>query len=114
MVLPMFHAATAPLSHFSPLHIGDMIFTMRRFELDSYLRNVEKHQITEGAFVPPMVHMINASLYMQKNPDALKSIRLGHTGAAPLDAESQWRLKKFLRSDCTLTQVWGMTETSCT
>lgn len=112
MVLPMFHAATAPLAHYSPLRTGDKIYTVKRFELESYLAMVQKHEITEGAFVPPMVHMIISSPLMEKY--SLKSIRLGHTGAAPLDPGSQARLKKFLRDDTTLTQVWGMTETSCT
>lgn len=111
MVLPMFHAATAPLSHFSPLHWGDLIFTMRRFDLESYLTMVQKHQITEGAFVPPMVHMIISSPLMrtEKFKNSLKSIRVGHTGAAPLDPGSQARLIPFLHPETTLTQVWGMT-----
>lgn len=35
-------------------------------------------------------------------------------GAAPLDPGSQARLIPFLHPETTLTQVWGMTETSCT
>lgn len=112
MILPMFHAATAPLCHFSPLRLGDTTFTIKRFELESYLYNVQKHEITEGAFVPPMVHMIIASPLMEKY--SLKSIRIGHTGAAPLDPESQGKLRKLLDKYTPLSQVWGMTETSCT
>lgn len=112
VALPMFHAATAPLCHFSPLHSGDQMFILRRFELESFLQNIQKHQITEGAFVPPMVHMILASPLSQKY--SLKSIRHAHAGAAPLDAGSQEQLKALLADGCPLTQVWGMTETSCT
>jgi 4-coumarate--CoA ligase len=108
----MFHAATAPLCHFSPLHSGDQMFILPRFELESFLRNIERHQITEGAFVPPMVHMILASPLREKY--SLKSIRHAHAGAAPLDAGSQERFRQLLADDAPLTQVWGMTETSCT
>lgn len=103
--LPMFHAATAPLAHFSALRCGDICYVMNRFEFEPYLRNIEKYQITEGAFVPPMVHMIISSPLAQKY--SLKSIRLAHAGAAPLDKGSQARLKPLLHDDTTLTQVWG-------
>jgi acyl-CoA synthetase (AMP-forming)/AMP-acid ligase II len=112
VALPMFHAATAPLCHFSPLHSGDQMFILQRFELESFLQNIERHQITEGAFVPPMVHMILASPLREKY--SLKSIRHAHAGAAPLDAGSQERMRQLLADDALLTQVWGMTETSCT
>lgn len=112
VALPMFHAATAPLCHFSPLHSGDQMFILRKFDLESFLKNIERHQITEGAFVPPMVHVINASPLTQRY--SLKSIRHAHAGAAPLDAGSQNRFKKLLSDESALAQVWGMTETSCT
>jgi 4-coumarate--CoA ligase len=112
VALPMFHAATAPICHFQPLHSGDQMFILRRFELESFMKNIERHQITEGAFVPPMVHMINSSPFAQKY--SLKSIRHAHAGAAPLDAGSQARFRKLLSDEAALAQVWGMTETSCT
>lgn len=112
VALPMFHAATAPLCHFQPLHSGDQMFILRKFELESFLANIERHQITEGAFVPPIVHMINSSPLAQKY--SLKSIRHAHAGAAPLDAGSQARFRKLLSPDAAFAQVWGMTETSCT
>lgn len=112
VALPMFHAATAPVCHFGPLHSGDLNFILRRFELESFLQNIEKHQITEGAFVPPMVHMIISSPLSKKY--SLKSIRHAQAGAAPLDAGSQAQLKTLLAETTNLTQVWGMTETSCT
>ena len=81
-MLPMFHAATAPLAHFSPLYSGDTIYTLRRFDLEIFLSMVQKHQITEGAFVPPIVHMIISSPLMRTEEyrNSLKSIRIGHTG----------------------------------
>lgn len=112
VALPMFHAATAPLIHYGPLRSGDKIFILRRFEIESFLRCIELHQINIGAFVPPMVHMIMSSPWSKKY--SLKSIRQAHAGAAPLDAGSQKRFKTLLAPDAVLSQVWGMTETSCT
>lgn len=112
VALPMFHAATAPLIHFAPLHSGDKIFILRRFEIESFLRSIETHQINIGAFVPPMVHLIMSSPASKKY--SMKSIRHAHAGAAPLDPGSQAKFKELLADDAPLTQVWGMTETSCT
>ena len=108
----MFHAATAPVCHFGPLRSGDTVYVLRKFELEQYLHYLEKHQITEGAFVPPMVVAILMSPAAKKY--SLKSIRQAHAGAAPLGKELQARLKALMRKDAPLTQVWGMTETSCT
>lgn len=111
VILPMFHAATAPICHYAPLRSGDECFIAKRFELELYLRLVEEHQITEGAFVPPMVGaIINSPL---KDKYSLKSIRIAHGGAAPLDKWSQNKLQELLHPECPITQVWGMTETSC-
>ena len=88
------------------------MFILRRFELESFLQNIEKHEITDAAFVPPMVHMILASPLTKRY--SLKSIRHAYAGAAPLDAGSQRQMKDLLAPDAPLTQVWGMTETSCT
>jgi non-ribosomal peptide synthetase component E (peptide arylation enzyme) len=108
----MFHAATAPLAHYASLRSGDQCFIAKRFELELCFRFVEEHQITEGAFVPPMVAaIINSPL---KEKYSLQSIRIAHSGAAPLDRWSQEKLQALLHPDCPITQVWDMTETSCT
>lgn len=108
----MFHAATAPLSHYASLRSGDVCFVVKRFDLETYLRLIEKHRITEGAFVPPMVNAIIQSPLARKY--SLKSLRIAHGGAAPLDKWSQSKLQELLHPDTPFTQVWGMTETSCT
>lgn len=104
-ILPMFHVATAPLCHYTPLRSGEEMFIAKRFDIETYLRLVEKHQITEGAFVPPMVTAIINSPLSKKY--SLKSIRLAHGGAAPLDAWQQAKLKELLHPDCPFAQVWG-------
>lgn len=109
---PVFHVANATLCHFGPLHSGDQMFIVRRFDLENFLKNIERLQITEGSFMPPVTHAIISSPLRHKY--SLKSIRQAHSGAAPLDAGSQGLLKALLPSDTPYTQVWGMTETSST
>tara|TARA_R110002003_G_scaffold589_18_gene20720 strand:+ start:5882 stop:6781 length:900 start_codon:yes stop_codon:yes gene_type:complete len=86
-------------------------YVMRRFELESWLRNIERFQITEANMVPPMViQVINSPLTKKYS---LASIRNSWVGAAPLAAEPQARYKALLRPDTPFNQVWGMSETSC-
>jgi 4-coumarate--CoA ligase len=86
-------------------------YVMRRFELESWLRNIQRFQITEANMVPPMViQVINSPLTKKYS---LSSIRNSWVGAAPLAAEPQARYKALLRPDTPFNQVWGMSETSC-
>lgn len=112
MPLPMFHAAAVPSTHYGALKSGFQIFIMRRFELDSFLKYIELYQITDITVVPPMAIAIIMSPSSKKYN--LKSIRFGNTGAAPLDKAPQARLEALLAPGSKVTQVWGMTETSCT
>ncbi|KAF2791803.1 4-coumarate-CoA ligase-like protein [Melanomma pulvis-pyrius CBS 109.77] len=108
---PMFHVSNVPRAHTSPLRSGMKTYIMRRFELESWLKNIERFQITEANMVPPMViQVINSPLTSKYS---LHSIRNGWCGAAPLAAEPQARLKSLLRPSAPFNQVWGMSETSC-
>lgn len=102
----------APLAHYASLRSGDECYIVKKFDLETFFKIVEKFQITEGAFVPPVIHAIINSPLSKKY--SLKSIRIGHAGASPVDKWSQSKLKRLLAPNCPLTQVWGMTETSCT
>lgn len=108
---PMFHVSNVPRAHTSPLRSGLRTYVMRRFELQSWMQNIERFGITEANMVPPMViQVINSPLTAQYS---LKSIRNAWVGAAPLAAEPQARYKALLRHDTPFNQVWGMSETSC-
>jgi 4-coumarate--CoA ligase len=107
----MFHVSNVPRAHTSPLRGGMKTYVMRRFELESWMRNIERFQITEANMVPPMViQVINSPLNKKYS---LASIRNSWVGAAPLAAEPQARYKALLRPDTPFNQVWGMSETSC-
>ncbi|KAF2741390.1 acetyl-CoA synthetase-like protein [Polyplosphaeria fusca] len=114
IALPMFHAATAPSTHTSPMRSGHVQIIMRRFDTNAYLRHAETFQVTDLTLVPPMV----TALVMSPIPSAQKQQRLRFVkcalaGAAPLDAKMQARFQALLNSDAPFTQIWAMTETSC-
>ncbi|KAL1603854.1 hypothetical protein SLS60_005446 [Paraconiothyrium brasiliense] len=108
---PLFHVSNVPRAHTSPLHSGSKTYIMRRFELEPFLRNMERFKITELNMVPPMViQVINSPLSRKYS---LKAVKNGGCGAAPLAAEPQARMKALLNPDAVFNQVWGMSETSC-
>ncbi|OCL14379.1 4-coumarate-CoA ligase-like protein [Glonium stellatum] len=108
---PMFHVSIVPRAHTSPLRGGIFTYIMHRFELESYLRNIERYQITEVNMVPPMVVSIINSPLSKKY--SLKSLRNAWSGSAPLNRGLQLRLKALMREGAPFNQVWGMSESSC-
>lgn len=85
---------------------------MRRFDLEEFLSNVEKYNVTDLTMVPPIVIAILMSPISQKRP-FLKRVRGAMCGAAPLDKNVQARFRSTMADGSPFTQVWGMTETSC-
>lgn len=112
--MPAFHIAVAGVLHFTPMRLGYASFIMRRFDLESWLVNIEKFGVTLLGLAPPLVVATNA-LGRQK-PDfvrhCLRNVKQGVCGAAPLDRTTQVEFQKFLPDDCACTQGWGMTEAS--
>lgn len=111
LALPMFHAATAPGAFCTPLRSGDKAYILPRFDPENWFWAHEKYQITDLGVVPPIAVMaINSPLNKKYS---LKSAKVGTCGAAPLDKAPQARMQALLDDGAPLTQVWGMTETSC-
>ncbi|OCT52926.1 4-coumarate--CoA ligase-like 7 [Cladophialophora carrionii] len=109
--LPMFHAAIAPRCHTSTLKLGETSYVMRRFDLETYLANIEKFKVTELYLVSAMAVAIAMSPLLKKY--SLRSIRAGLAGAAPLSKETQAAIRPYLAPDAPFCQVMGMTEASC-
>ncbi|PGH07248.1 hypothetical protein AJ80_08034 [Polytolypa hystricis UAMH7299] len=111
IAIPCFHAAAVPATHVSSLRAGHTVYIMRRFELEPFLKTVEKYEITDVTTVPPM------ALAIVKSPFAklpyLKKTKNGAVGAAPLDKTVQAKFLSLMGEGAPYTQVWGMTETSC-
>jgi 4-coumarate--CoA ligase len=114
IALPMFHAATAPSTHISPLRSGHPQVVMRRYDPGTFLEMCAKHSITDLTLVPPQVISLLAHpLPASKKRELLKSVRLAYGGAAPLDAVTQSKFQELMPRGSPFTQVMGMTETSC-
>lgn len=114
IALPMFHAATAPSTHFSPLRSGHSQVVMRRYEPGAFLEMIAKHNVTDLTLVPPQVISLLAHPFpASKKRDLLRTVRLAYGGAAPLDARTQQRFQDLMPKGSPFTQVMGMTETSC-
>ncbi|KAF2651247.1 4-coumarate-CoA ligase-like protein [Lophiostoma macrostomum CBS 122681] len=114
IALPMFHAATAPSTHISPLRSGHVQYIMRRFEVNAFLTFCQKYSITDLTLVPPMVTAIVSSpISTSGKQTKLASVRAALAGAAPLDKAMQARFQELLADGAPFTQIWAMTETSC-
>jgi len=107
--LPLFHAATAPSAYCTPLRSGEAAYIFRQFDLETYLKCVEEHRVTDIAMVPPVV--IATIMSPLRHKYSMRSVRKGQCGAAPLDPHPQSRIQELLAPDAHFTQVWGMTET---
>jgi 4-coumarate--CoA ligase len=114
IALPMFHAATAPSTHTSPLRSGHPQVIMRRYDPGTFLEMCARHSITDLTLVPPQVISLLAHpIPMPKKRELLNSVRLAYGGAAPLDAVTQSKFQELMPKGSPFTQVMGMTETSC-
>ncbi|TVY85924.1 Acyl-CoA ligase, partial [Lachnellula willkommii] len=111
LTLPMFHAACVPVAHTTALRSGEASVVMRRFDLNEFLSSIEKFDITDVTVVPPIAIAIIMSPISKKY--SLKGLKSVSCGAAPLGKEPQERLRQLLSPEASVTQVWGMTETSC-
>jgi acyl-CoA synthetase (AMP-forming)/AMP-acid ligase II len=85
---------------------------MRRFDVFKYVQYIQKYQVTDLMVVPPIVvALINCPLL--DDPQYMKSVKWGFSGAAPLGVSTQARLREKLPAGAVFTQIFGMTETSC-
>nr|ABY21311.1 4-coumarate:coenzyme A ligase 4 [Physcomitrium readeri] len=106
-VLPMFHIYSLNSILLCGLRVGATLVIMPKFELSKVLELIQKHKVTMGPFVPPIV------LAIAKNPIVenydLSSIKMVMSGAAPLGKELEDAFRARL-PNAILGQGYGMTE----
>ncbi len=106
--LPFFHIYGLTILVFMSLWAGTTVVVLPRFELETYLKLVERHRATVLHVVPPVV------LAFAKHPAVaahdFSSVRMLFSGAAPLGADVTEQATR--RLDCALQQGYGMTEAS--
>lgn len=105
--IPQFHAFAAPVVHISPLKFGHTTYIMRRFDLNMFMRYLDRYEITETAVVPPMIAtLVNGCT----STHALQTLRLLWCAGSPLPTVLNERMYGQLHKDAIISQVWGMTE----
>ncbi|KAI7977506.1 hypothetical protein EIK77_000456 [Talaromyces pinophilus] len=109
--LPLFHIGCGPVTNTSALRAGVPTYIMRRFDVTKYFQYIQKYQITDLMVVPPIVVALIKSPLIG-DPQYMKSVKFGLSGAAPLDVITQNELRKKLPG-VPFTQIFGMTETTC-
>ncbi|KAI9925888.1 hypothetical protein MW887_005694 [Aspergillus wentii] len=112
IAIPVFHAAAAPTAHIATLRSGQSLYLMRRFDMETFLRTIEKYEITDLTVVPPIAIAIIMSPFTKTGP-FLKKVKAAACGAAPLDKSVQEKFRALMADGAPMTQVWGMTETCC-
>jgi acyl-CoA synthetase (AMP-forming)/AMP-acid ligase II len=107
-VLPLFHIYGLMVVMNMGLYQGSTIVTVPRFELEPFLRTIQKYGVTLAHLVPPIV------LALSKHPVVdnydLSKLKTIFSGAAPLDEHLTRACMQRLA--CDVRQGYGMTETS--
>ena len=81
---------------------------MRRYETDSFIRAIEKYEISETWLPPPPVIAIPKSEFASKV--SLQSLRRISFGGGSVSFRNQLRFYALLHEDARINAVWGMTE----
>lgn len=82
---------------------------MSRYDAGLFIKAVEKYQITEALFVPPMLLALPlAPNFTSKSMDSLRQV---FCGGAHVGNGVQQQMYAALHPDARLNQIYGMTET---
>jgi acyl-CoA synthetase (AMP-forming)/AMP-acid ligase II len=107
-ILPFYHIYGMVCLMSGALRVGATIVTMPRFDLEQFLSLIEKHKVTMGYIVPPIV------LALAKHPAVenydLSTLKDVLSGAAPLPEPVARACAE--RNNLSVRQGYGLTETS--
>ena len=107
-VLPPFHIYALSLNMLLGMRLGAMNILHTRFDVDAVLKDISSKKVTVMPGVPTMfMALINAPAAATAD---LKSLRFCGSGGAPLPLEVHQRFMAL--AGCSLSEGWGMTETS--
>jgi acyl-CoA synthetase (AMP-forming)/AMP-acid ligase II len=107
-LLPFFHIFGMVVIINISLVRGVTIVTMPRFDLEQFLKLIQKHKITRVNIIPPvLVGLAKHPIVDQYDTSSLVELA---SGAAPLSAELTQEVMD--RIGCSVIQGYGMTETS--
>ncbi|KAK3898951.1 hypothetical protein C8A05DRAFT_37450, partial [Staphylotrichum tortipilum] len=106
-ILPFFHIFGLTCGVLASIHHGWRLVVMPRFEMGAALRAIETHRVT-FAYVPPPVVLAFSRHPAVEGAD-LGSLRVLHSGAAPLSRELTEKVWK--RTGVPVKQGFGLSET---
>ena len=118
LALPLFHVGIFPQAVVSVIKQGREAYVMRRFVLKDFMLYHAKYQITETFMVPPMVvSIVQSGLADPESPSydsrySMRSVKNGTTGASACSPEVLRKYQRLLAPGATVSQCWGMTETT--
>jgi acyl-CoA synthetase (AMP-forming)/AMP-acid ligase II len=107
-VLPLFHIYGMVVIMNVGLYTGARIVVMPRFDLESFLKNMQDYGVTLAHVVPPI--MIALAQHPSVDNYDLSKLRTLFSGAAPLSEKLARACSE--RLNCSIRQGYGMTETS--
>lgn len=108
--LPFYHIYGMTVSMNAPIYQGATQIIMRRYDVDSLLKLIEKYRATVMFTVPPVI--IDLVNYQNLQKYDLSSLRLINSGGAPLPTSVACRLEKL--TGVTVIHAYGLTEASPT
>ena len=106
--LPLFHIYGMNVLMNGAIAIGATQVMMGRFDLEQFLTLLDKHRVSVLCTVPPVGLMLAQASEVSKYN--LTALRIVMSGAAPLSASLQQKLKDIL--GVSMIQGYGLTETS--
>jgi len=107
-LLPFFHIYGMSVIMSGALSRGSTVVCMPRFDLDDFLRAIERHRVTIAYVVPPIV--LALTKYASVGDYDISSLKFINSGAAPLGEDLAAACAA--RTRCVVKQGYGMTETS--
>jgi acyl-CoA synthetase (AMP-forming)/AMP-acid ligase II len=107
-VLPLFHIYGMVVIMNVGLYVGARIVVMPRFDLESFLKNLQDYGVTLAHVVPPI--MLALAQHPSVDKYDLSKLRTLFSGAAPLSEKLARACSERLK--CSIRQGYGMTETS--
>ena len=107
-ILPFFHIYGLQIFFNYSLYCGATLVVMPQFDLETFLRLVQKYKITRAHLVPPIVLALAKQPIVDKYD--LSSLKIITSAAAPLGNELTLECEQ--RLNCVVKQAYGLTETS--
>lgn len=105
VAIPPFHMFTAPVQHALPLRNNMTIYTLPRFDENSFMNAIETFKITRTIAVPPI--LLTLSKYPASRPQSLQQVLVGGS-PFPLGIQEQMYSKLLPQARITIGD--GMTE----